>query len=156
MKRCNSSGYDRLEPMRLLIALTLILQCLAPPAASAEELGRLFLTPQQRQDLDRRRATNRAEEESPQTKEGPLTVNGHIQRSGGKTTTWINGTPEYDSHSTRNPAQVTVTPNEGEPGVRIKIGQTLDRSTGEVLDNIENGEIRIGKPPATGMGRSGR
>jgi hypothetical protein len=142
--------------MRLLFALTLILQCLAPPAAASDELGRLFLTPQQRQDLDRRRATNRAEEEAPpQAKEGPLTVNGHIQRSGGKTATWINGSPEYDNHASRDPTQITVAPNPGEPGVRMKIGQTLDRASGQVRDNLEDGEIRIEKasPPASGRSK---
>lgn len=157
MNCCIASGCDSLEPMRLLFALTLILQCLAPPAAASNELGRLFLTPQQRQDLDRRRATNRAEEEAPpQAKEGPLTVNGHIQRSGGKTTTWINGAPEYDSHASRDPARITVAPNPGEPGVRMKIGQTLDRSTGEVRDNLQDGEIRIEKKALPATGRNNR
>ena len=87
----------------VLLALTLV--CLAvPAAAAAEELGRLFLTPQQRQDLDRRRASNRAEEEAPQIKEGPLRLDGHVQRSSGKTTTWINGVPQYDNPAGRDPA----------------------------------------------------
>jgi len=144
--------------MRLFVAFILILQCVASSAAAAsEELGRLFLTPQQRQDLDRRRMTNKAEEEAPaQAKEGPLTVNGHIQGSGGKTTTWINGAPEYDSHASRDPTQITVAPNPGEPGVRMKIGQTLDRANGQVRDSLENGEIRIEKAPAPAAGRTKR
>ena len=99
-----------------LAALVLMLLCLAAPA-TAQELGRLFFTPQQRQDLDRRRATNRAEEEAPQIKEGPLTVEGHLRRSSGRTATWINGVPQYDSHANRDPSRVTVVPNLGEPGV---------------------------------------
>jgi hypothetical protein len=130
--------------MRPLISLALILMCLAAPAA-AEELGRLFLTPQQRQDLDRRRATNRAEEEAPQIKEGPLTLEGHVQRSSGKTATWINGVPQYDSRASRDPARVMVVPNEGEPGVSLKIGQTYERASGEVRDMLNGGEITVGK-----------
>lgn len=142
--------------MRPLISLALMLLCLAAPAA-AEELGRLFFTPQQRQDLDRRRATNRAEEEAPQIKEGPLTLEGHVQRSSGKTTTWINGVPQYDSPAGRDPARVTVVPNLGEPGVSLKIGQIYERMSGEVRDNLNGGEITVGKPsrqapPVTGRG----
>src|SRR5665647_3853803 len=96
--RCHSEANGR--GICFFYALALMLACLsAPAAAPAEELGRLFLTPQQRQDLDRRRATNRAEEEAPQIKEGPLTLEGHVQSSSGKTATWINGVPQFDNHS---------------------------------------------------------
>lgn len=124
-----------------------MLACLcAPAAAAAQELGRLFFTPQQRQDLDRRRATNRVEEETPQIKEGPLTLEGHVQRSGGKAVTWINGVPQYDSRASRDPAQVTVVPNEGEPGVSLKIGQIYERTSGTVRDSLNDGTITVGKP----------
>ena len=138
-------------PVSLALSLALMLACLADPAAvAAEELGRLFLTPQQRQDLDRRRATNRAEEETPQIKEGPLTLDGQVLRSSGRTATWINGVPQYDNPAGRDPARVTVVPNEGEAGVSLKIGQTLDRTTGAVRDNLNGGEIRVRKSsPAT-------
>ena len=139
--------------IRCCCALALTLSCLAAPAA-AEELGRLFFTPQQRQDLDRRRATNRVEEESPQIKEGPLTLEGHVQRSSGKSATWINGVPQYDSHAGRDPARVTVVPNEGEPGVSLKVGQVYERTSGTVRDPLEGGEIRVGKRPAAATGRN--
>ncbi len=132
--------------MRPLISFALMLLYLAAPAAAAaEELGRLFLTPQQRQDLDRRRATNRAEEEAPQIREGPLTLEGHVQRSSGRTTTWINGAPQYDSHASRDPARLTVVPNQGEPGVSLKIGQIYERMSGTMRDNLNGGEITVGK-----------
>ncbi|MFA5914618.1 MAG: hypothetical protein WC830_13780 [Burkholderiales bacterium] len=141
--------------IRPLIALFLLLLCLAAPAAAAaEELGRLFFTPQQRQDLDRRRASNRAEEEAPQIKEGPLTLDGRVQRSSGRTTTWINGVPQYDSYTSRDPAKLTVVPNEGEPGVSLKIGQTYERNTGTVRDELEGGEVRIGNKPAPAARRT--
>jgi len=141
--------------MRACIALFLSLQSVVPAAAAAE-LGRLFLAPQQRQDLDRRRATNKAEEETPvavEVKVGPLMLNGHVQRSGGKTTTWINGQPTSDSHSSRDPAQVTVVPNEGEAGVRLKIGETLDRNSGQIHGSLQDGEIRIESSRAPAAGR---
>ncbi len=143
---------------RVLVSLALMLASLAAPAAAgAEELGRLFFTPAQRQDLDRRRATNRAEEEAPQIQEGPLTLDGHVQRSSGKTATWINGAPQYDSHSGPDPARVTLVPNAGAPGVSIKIGQTYERASGEVRDELNGGEITVGKStrPAGPVTRAG-
>ena len=148
--------------MRPLISLALMLLCLAAPAAAAaEELGRLFLTPQQRQDLDRRRATNRAEEEAPQITEGPLTLEGQVQRSSGRSTTWINGVPQDDSHASRDPARLTVVPNAGEPGVSLKIGQIYERTGGAVRDNLQGGEITVGKSsrqaqPVTGRGAAAK
>jgi hypothetical protein len=118
----------------------------APAPVGAAELGRLFLTPQQRQDLDRRRASNRVEEEVPQIKEGPLTLEGHVQRSSGKTATWINGVPQYDSHAGPDPARVTVVPNAGQPGVSLKVGEIYERSSGEVRDSLQGGEINVRKP----------
>ena len=133
--------------MRMLTSLGLMLLCLgAPAAAAAEDLGRLFLTPQQRQDLDRRRATNRAEEEAPQIKEGPLKLDGHVQRSGGRTAAWVNGVPQYDGPVSRDPARVTVVPNEGEPGVSLKVGEIYERASGEVRDSLNGGMITVGKP----------
>ena len=139
-----------------LLALALSLAWLATPAAmAAEPLGRLFLTPQQRQDLDRRRATNRAEEEAPQVKEGPLTLDGHVQRSSGKTATWVNGVPQYDSHDSPDPARVTVVPNAGEPGVSLKVGEIYERASGEVRDSLQGGQINVRKqsPPAQATSR---
>lgn len=141
---------------RYLLLLALMAPCLAAPAA-AQELGRLFFTPQQRQDLDRRRATNRAEEEAPQIREGPLTVEGHVQRSSGKTTTWINGVPQDDTPASRDPSQVMVVPNQGEASVNLKIGQIYERTTGEIRDKLNGGSITAGKssrklPPDTRRG----
>ena len=137
-----------------VLALALMLAGMAAPVA-AQELGRLFLTPQQRQDLDRRRATNRAEEEAPQIREGPLTLEGHVARSSGKTATWINGAPVYDSYANGDPAQVTVVPNAGEPGVRLKVGEIYERSTGRVRDTLNGGEIVVSKSPPK-AGTAGR
>ena len=135
-------AWARRPLIRLCGVCALAFACLAAPAA-AQELGRLFLTPEQRQDLERRRATNRAEEEAPQIKEGPLTVEGHVARSSGKTATWINGVPQYDSINSRDPARVTLEPNVGEPSVSLKVGQTLERSTGKVRDGLAGGEIKV-------------
>ena len=134
--------------MRQLISFALMLSCLTAPVA-AQELGRLFFTPQQREDLDRRRASNRVEEQAPPPiKEGPLTVEGHVQRSSGRTATWINGVPQYDTHASRDPAQITVVPNPDEPSVSLKVGQTYERTGGQLRGLLHGGEITVGKPAA--------
>ena len=122
---------------RALLALALAGGAgLAPTRpAAADELGRLFFTPQQRQDLDRRRDRNIEEKEV--VVEGSVTVNGHVTRSSGKTTTWVNGVPQYDTYSGRDPGRVHL--QDG----TVKIGQTLDRTRGEVKDNLQGGTVRV-------------
>ena len=112
----------------------------APRPAAADELGRLFYTPQQRQELDRRRASNVQEKEA--VVESSVTVSGNVVRSSGKTTTWVNGVPQYDTYSGRDPARVHL------PDGTVKIGQTLDRARGEVKDGLDGGTVRVNpKPP---------
>ncbi len=122
---------------RALLALALAgVAGLAPtPPAAADELGRLFFTPQQRQDLDRRRESNIQDKEV--VIESSITVNGHVTRSSGKTTTWVNGVPQYDTYSGRDPARVHL--QDG----TVKIGQTLDRTRGEVKDGLQGGTVRV-------------
>jgi hypothetical protein len=127
---------SRLIP--LLVGALLI--GLLEPAAAAENLGRLFFTPQQRQDLDRRRQANI--QESAVTANSSLTVNGQVSRSGGKNTVWINGVPQENSRRPSDPARVTLPAGEGESAsVNVKIGQTLDKVRGKVKDPIEDGKI---------------
>jgi hypothetical protein len=109
------------------------------PSASAQDVGRIFFTPQQRQDLDRRRNLNVTESEV--VVESLVTVNGHVVRSTGKTTTWINGVPQYDTYRGRIPDRVGV--ESGDASVGVKVGQTLDRSKGEVRDTLQGGAIKV-------------
>jgi len=109
------------------------------PAAADETLGRLFFTPQQRQDLDRRRQANA--QETATSADSLVTVNGQVSRSSGKTTTWINGVPQANAKKPRDPARVTLPGGEGEPTVSLKVGQTLDKVRGEVKDPVEGATI---------------
>jgi hypothetical protein len=122
----------------LLSAATALAQS---PAASALPLGRLFLTDQQRQELDRRRQLNIAEVVV--VNEGAFTVNGHVSRSSGKTTTWINGAPRNDGHRSGDPAAVPLSPAEGEAPVTLKVGQTLDKARGTVTDRVPAGSVKV-------------
>jgi hypothetical protein len=111
------------------------------PVAANENLGRLFFTPQQRQDLDRRRQANI--QDSAGSASSLVTVNGQVSRSSGKTTTWINGVPQENARKPRDPAQVTLPGGEGEAPVSLKIGQTLDKVRGEVRDELGEGKIAV-------------
>ncbi len=111
------------------------------PAAANENLGRLFFTPQQRQDLDRRRQANI--QDSAVSAESLVTVNGQVSRSSGKTTTWINGVPQENARKPPDPAKVTIPGGEGEAPVSLKIGQTLDKVRGEIRDELGEGSVAV-------------
>jgi hypothetical protein len=127
----------------LLIAL--LLAAGVDSAVAVDNLGRLFFTPQQRQDLDRRRQANI--QESTVTVNSFVTVNGQVSRSNGKNTVWINGAPQETSRRPVDPSRVSVQGAEGEPSINLKIGQTFDRARGEVKDPA-NGSDTVVAPPA--------
>jgi hypothetical protein len=129
----------RLNP--LIVAALLV--CAAGSATGAE-FGRLFFTPQQRQDLDRRRQANI--QETAVTADSFLTVNGQVSRSNGKNTVWINGAPQETSRKPADPARVTVPGGEGESSINLKVGQTFDRVRGEVKDPAGAGETAVAPP----------
>ena len=131
----------------LLIALAgMILP--GPTTYAEEELGRLFFTPERRQNLDRQRQFNIQEKQ--QIPEDPtLTINGIVARSSGKRTVWINGIAQHDNETQSG---MTVTTNRKEPGkvviqtsdaqaANTKVGNTVNRNTGESTDLISGGRI---------------
>lgn len=128
----------------LLLAAVVLVAAATP--ATGTDLGRLFYTPQQRADLDRKRATNAVETEV--VVESLVTVNGRVSRSSGKTTTWINGVPQYDTYAGRDPSRVALDDNGRD--TTVSVGDTLDRTRGEVRPAIEPGgiEIKRGQPSA--------
>lgn len=124
----------------MIVALVMML----PGPTHADELGRLFFTPQQRQDLDRRRATNA--QAAVVTAVDQVTVNGQVLRSGGKSTTWINGAPQDDIRAktdAKDPTRVTVRQGEETQGSSLRVGETLDRVRGETRDGLDGGKIVI-------------
>ena len=142
----------RLAPLALLLALSL-----AGPAA-AQELGRLFFTPEQRTALDARRAA-RLPDKPAATAESPTTrVDGYVKRSSGKSTVWVDGEALPDGLQTEglrvqrgsDPTRVTVTVGEDGRRIVLRIGETLDRATGTVKDVVGDGEVRIGRSGAQG------
>lgn len=125
-----------------------------PPAQAEGELGRLFFTPERRQALDRQRQFNVAEQQ--EAPEDPtLTINGVVTRSSGKRTVWVNGMPQNDNET---PSGVAVIPNRKAPGTALiqsgdaptrnaKVGETVNRDTGEATDLLGSGRLRVHAKP---------
>jgi hypothetical protein len=135
---------------RLLFAALL---GLLPLAAAAQELGRLFFTPQQRSALDERRRARVPDKPAGAAVAMPVTrVDGYVKRSGGPPTVWVNGdplaetAPEAPRIDTSRTPSVTVTVGESGTRARLKPGESLDRGTGEVRDVIGDGQIQLGRP----------
>lgn len=146
------SGRRRAALARLLCAMTLAGTLLAPASAQQAPggLGRLFFTPERRQVLDRQRQLNIQEKQ--EIPEDPtLTINGVVTRSSGKRTVWINGVAQNENEK---PGGVTVTPNRKNPGQIVvqptdapaghaRVGDTVNRNSGEAADLLNGGRITI-------------
>jgi hypothetical protein len=131
-----------LTPLLVLAGLSGIAQ-----PCSAQDVGRLFFTPEQRQALDaRRRARLPDRPNAPATTSSTTRLNGYVSRENGKSTVWVNGEPlpETAAEAPRinDSGRVSVNVESGSRAT-LRPGQTLDRGTGEVRDVLGNGEIRI-------------
>ena len=89
---------------RVFLAIAL-LQAVLPALAATQGLGTLFLTPEERERLDRMR---RGEPEAPAAAApapgGHSAVTGFVKRSDGRHTVWIDGVPV----TVRGPANARV------------------------------------------------
>jgi hypothetical protein len=131
------------------------LGCFAGPCA-AQELGRLFFTPEQRQALDGRRKARMPDKPAAVAVASPtLRLDGYVKRSGGKSTVWVNGESLTEGGQadapriggTRGDSRVSVNVGESASRVELKPGEVLDRGNGEVRDVIGEGEITIRRAP---------
>lgn len=143
-------------------ALALALLALAPVAPHAQELGRLFLTPEQRAALDARRKARIPDKPAavPVVESPTTTVDGLVRRQGGRSTVWVNGVPSPEgvqadgarvAPGRRSAPTVSITVGEDERQFELKPGQKLDRGTGEVTDVLGDGAVKMGparKPAA--------
>lgn len=124
-----------------------LLLATAPLASHAEELGRFFFTPQERQALDAQHAVTPPAASPSDTGAasagnlGPsIAVQGVVKRSSGKFTAWVNGTP-YDESSAgqllRAPGKngaITITSPETKRPLTLKAGQTVNVGNGAITD----------------------
>jgi hypothetical protein len=138
-------------------ALALLFACLAlaagARAAAAQEMGRLFLTPEQRESLDGRRKARVPDKPpaAPVVASPTTRVDGYVRRSGGPSTVWLNSEPVTD-HAADAPrirsgrggeAQVEVRVGEDGARVPMKPGQQMNRETGEVRDVLGDGRVEV-------------
>ncbi len=113
-------------------AFVLALVALVAAPVAADELGRLFFTPEQRSLLDLARRTQTAAPSAGEDGAG-VTLSGIVVRSDGRQTVWINGRAQSAAvASPRAPATAVISLPGAGGGVRLRVGQTLDPLTGRV------------------------
>ena len=139
---------------RTLAVLAGILFLLKPEAGFAQQLGRLFFTPEQREALDGRRKARVPDKPAAVVVASPTTrLDGYVQRSSGPSTVFINGealpegSPEAPRIGRSQEGRVSVPVGEGGRRAGLRPGEVLDRGTGEVRDVIGDGEIRVRRSP---------
>lgn len=145
-----------MTPKRLLDILAaafVLLSC--AQSASAESLGRLFFTPERRAALERQRQLN-IQETQAAIEGATLSVSGIVQRSGGKSTTWINGAPVGEkaadpgvrvSIDRSSPDKAVVIAGEEAPAT-LKVGEVINRATRETSTGVGDGRISVKREAA--------
>jgi hypothetical protein len=129
-----------------------LLGLLIAQAAMAQELGRLFFTPEQRDALDARRKARMPDKPTaaPVVASPTTRLDGYVQRSGGRSTVFINGEPVPEGaaeasrlDTRRGDGRIPVRVGEGGARFPLKPGEVLDRSSGEVRDVIGEGRVQV-------------
>lgn len=142
-------------PMRLLPGFFCLVLLIPAGAADAQELGRLFFTPERRATLERQRTFNVQEA---QTLQGTImSLDGVVYRSSGKTTVWINQQDQKEGDSARTgvnavvsprtPGSALLAPGEEAPA-QLKVGETINRATGARNTRLGGGSVVTPTPPA--------
>ena len=143
--------------MMLRKYLILWLFFITGPAWAADGLGRLFLTPEQRAQLETVRAqrdrrlpviveTEVAPTLAPAAPTGPdvVTYSGMVRRSDGKSTVWINGKPlterskgdgDIDILGVRRDGEVAVAIPQAERKASLRVGQSLEVTSGTIEES---------------------
>ncbi len=132
-------------PLAILAALAL-----NAPTFAEEALGRLFFTPERRQALDHQRQFNIQEKQ--EAPESPtFTIDGVVTRSSGKKTVWVNGNVVGENAASsdvdvvpmrQNPGRVVIQSGDA-PRTSAKVGETVQRDTGETADLLNGGRIVV-------------
>lgn len=144
--------------MRHAAAFLLLCASLAPSAVGAQELGRLFFTPEQRAALDARRAARLPDKPVAAAASPTTRIDGSVTRSSGRSTLWVDGAAVPDGTQPeglrirrgRDTSRVTVILGEDARRIDLRVGETLDRATGEVKSVLGSGEVTIRHRDAAG------
>lgn len=123
----------------------LLIACCAVTAlaqAQPPQLGRLFSSPEERTQLDATRSgtppagTTQAPPvpPPPPPPAPPMELNGMVQRSSGRSTVWLNQTPQQEPYNQVSGAsQLTLRLSNGQVVV-LKPGQQYDPASGTVME----------------------
>lgn len=143
--------------LHLIVAANALALQIASAAAAEPlpDLGRLFMTPEWRANLERQRQYNIQETRS--LEGGSMRLDGVVVRSSGKSTVWVNNRPQTESAvntgvlaapARQQPGRATLSP--GAPGaetpVELKVGESINRATRETDSGLADGEIRVHRP----------
>lgn len=123
-------------------------------SAYANELGRLFFTPDQRAALDRVRFAPPPKEPEPKPVAvvappavvppplPPVVMNGLVTRSSGRSTTWVNGVEQHDALRPAG-ASASVPIGTTNRRVQLKVGETFEPEANARYDVLRGGSIRV-------------
>ncbi|UOD28840.1 hypothetical protein INH39_25870 [Massilia violaceinigra] len=129
--------------MKLIIGACILLGAAMSAQTQAQaQIGRLFTTPAERQQLDIARGLVAPPPAPPVVQAAPapqpMTVNGFVRRSSGKSTVWVNNEAQDGARNRfSGPAQaprVSVTLPSGQR-VSVKPGQSVDANAGTVTEH---------------------
>ncbi|WP_424191987.1 hypothetical protein ACMYR3_10950 [Ampullimonas aquatilis] len=139
--------------MRFILFLCLMTLTHADVMAD-ESMGRLFMSVAERRALDKLRQADGTTPITSQTlNDAPVTLNGFLKRSSGKTTVWINqlahndGITSPQSHALAtsvSTSNVLLTLRSGK-NIHLKVGQTFDTETGvthEISETTSSRQIK--------------
>lgn len=114
----------RLRSSRPILLAVALAWC--SPAGAADDLGRLFFTPEERRQLDQLKRAPAAEQTASR-----VTVNGVVQSSTGRSVVWVNGVPHVPASQggsavvlSAGNGTATVATEPGKPPLKIKVGET--------------------------------
>ena len=115
----------------------------AASQTSTDNLGVLFYSPTERMTIVRGRSENTADE----IPSSSLQLDGLVRRGQGKSTVWINSRPIPEERSITQKHAVAVTPAgvavDGKP---LRIGESVDLTTGQRSDLVPPGGFSVKKP----------
>lgn len=141
----------------VLICAFIAYGCVTTATTQAQTLGRLFMTPAQRAELEILRRAPPPTEPAPRMEPavqpltavpGDMTINGLVLRSSGNNASWVNGASTLGSSATLGGVRlevkraqggtVSVLPPDRLETLTAKPGQTVDFIRGEVIDGYES------------------
>ncbi len=129
--------------MHALLFLAALLAA-TPCTSRAQEVGRLFFTPQERRELDARRRAKVSDRPAGTNAESQhLRIDGYVLRSGGESTVWLNG--EAHTRDSRLMRDAEGAGRVAAPGYRfgLRVGESYDTATGQMSDVLDSGELRV-------------